>query len=158
MKNFIPVVAVLALALAVGASAGTRYKDRTTVDPVVAGDGIPLADSIGCRISARVADGGNVFSGTLIPMYRDNAITNWTPAHPDLWCSVTPLPDGGVRAAFPCPDIPIAGRFGLISVAQYALKGADGGTGAACVDPGDAGCVAQSQPTLRVECWGPAIP
>jgi hypothetical protein len=154
MKNLLPVVAVLALALAVGASAGTRAKDKSTATPTVAGDGVPLADSVGCRMSARVDGGGNLDQGSLIPYYRDTPIAEWTPAASSLWCTVAPLPDGGLRSSFVCPDMEPLARFGLVSVGQFGLKGRDGGSGAAAL--ADAG--PSSQPILRIECWGPSIP
>lgn len=147
-----PVVAAgvaLALCVGAGAIAGTRAKDKNTQVPSTTGDGIVLSDSLGCRISARVDGGGGFVAGKLVPYYRDNAITKWEESHEDLHCTVSTQLDGGQRSAVVCPDIPVAGRFGLISVGQYGLIGLDGGTGAA---------TGGTQPVLRVECWGPAIP
>lgn len=156
-----PVVAAavaLALCVSAGAIAGTRKKDRSAATaPTVDGDGISLADSIGCRMSARVDGGGNLNSGTLIPMYKDTsggAISDWQESASSLWCTIAPMADGGLRSAFPCPDMEPLARYGLISVKGYAVKGLDGGTGAALLSDAGTG----TQPVLRVECWGPAIP
>lgn len=140
-----------ALLVAVGvfaavALAGSRVKETTGagVAPTLSTDGVALADSEGCRVSARVTDGGTINGGTLVSYYQDGVV-GWVRASTALDCTLeaNKTLDGGAPAAQVCPDLGVLAKFGRIAFAGKSLVGADGGTVTA---------------TVRTECWGRNIP
>ena len=141
-----------ALLVAVGvvaavALAGSRVKETTGavgVAPTLSTDGVTLADSEGCRASARVADGGTINGGVLAAYYQDSVL-GWVRAPTALDCTLESgkLLDGGAPAAQVCPDLGVLAKFGRIAFANKSLVGVDGGAVTA---------------TVRVECWGRNIP
>lgn len=126
----------------VAALAGTRARDSNGAAPTDAGEGVALADSVGCRVSARQTDGGTIGGGKMLVHYYD-AVNGWTESAQAVHCTVTALTDGGSRSVYVCPDLEPLARYGRIGVSNYGLVNASAATTA---------------PITRVECWGPAIP
>ena len=141
---------------ALAAWAGTRAKDSSGAQPSAASDGVSLNDSIGCRASVRVTDGGTINGGKLLAWYYD-PVLGWVRASTLLDCSLeaNKLPDGGAPSAQVCLDFEPAARFGRIGFQSSSLVGADGGSpnGFDGTDGGQ-----HVAPVVRVECWGPTIP
>lgn len=165
MKRLVFVAAVLAAALAVGA---TRAKDSTGAEPGILGPsvqasslGVSLDSVVGCRMSVRVDAGladvigskGFAASGwKLVPWFYDGS-NGWVEGNSSLHCDVEARADGGVIRQFICPDLIPAARFGNISLAKVGVMGFDGGTGADWIADGGIGPL----PKYRIECWGPTV-
>lgn len=143
---------VLLLSVSVIALAGSRVKEITVAQGVVpttladggTTDGVSLSEIEGCRISARVSDGGTINGGVIGVYYYDSAI-GWVRASTALDCTLeaSKLFDGGAPAAQVCPDLGILAKYGRISATNKSLVGIDGGAVTA---------------TIRTECWGRNLP
>ena len=126
------------------AYAGSRAAESSGATPTLTTDGVSLRDSEGCRVSARVGDGGTVNGGTLALWYHDSVL-GWTRGSTSLDCTLesNKLWDGGAPSAQVCPDRVPAARFGRMAAEARSLIGVDGGVITA---------------NVRVECWGRDIP
>lgn len=141
---------LLAFALglcALTALAGTRAKESQGTVPFNDGgvlEGVSLSEVEGCRLSARVTDGGTINGGGLAVYYYD-AVLGWVRSSTALDCTfeANKLQDGGAPAVQVCPDLGILAKYGRLAVAGKLLTGVDGGAITA---------------TTRVECWGRNIP
>jgi hypothetical protein len=140
------------LAIAMGlcaltALAGTRAKDSAGEVPFNDGgvlEGVALNDAEGCRLSARVTDGGTINGGGLAVYYYD-AVLGWVRSPTSLDCTfeANKLQDGGAPAAQVCPDLGVLAKYGRIAAARKLLVNGAGSPATA---------------TVRVECWGRNIP
>ncbi len=146
-----------ALLVAVGviaavALAGSRVKEGVQAQGAVPAtladggttDGVAIADSEGCRTSARVADGGTINGGVLASWYYDGVL-GWVRASTALDCTIesSKLLDGGAPSVQVCPDLGVLAKYGRVMYTNKSLVGADAGAISA---------------TVRVECWGRNIP
>jgi len=141
---------LLAIALglcALTALAGSRASDSTGAVPFNDGgvlEGVSLTDVEGCRLSARVTDGGTINGGGLAVYYYDTAL-GWVRGSTALDCTfeANKLLDGGAPSAQVCPDLGVLAKYGRIAAARKLLVNGAGSPATA---------------TVRVECWGRNLP
>lgn len=145
---------VLFVSILVGLTAfgGSRVKEvnaalntpPTTLADGGTTDGVSLSEIEGCRVSARVADGGTLNGGVLAAYYFD-AVLGWVRASTALDCTFEAgkLLDGGAPSTQVCPDLGVLAKYGRIAYVNKSLVGVDGGAATA---------------TVRTECWGRNLP
>ncbi len=160
MRRLLPLAVALIAFVAV---AGTRSINSSGAAPTTLSDGgttdgVPLADSVGCRASIHVTDGGTIAAGSKLVFHYFDSTNGWVDSDSALACTVTARPDGGIRTGFACTDMEPLARFGRIAASNYGLLGSDGGSGYGFTVLSDAGRTYDVAPVTRVECWGPSIP
>lgn len=141
---------LLAFALglcALTALAGTRAKESQGTVPFNDGgvlEGVSLSEVEGCRLSARVTDGGTINGGGLAVYYYDSVL-GWVRSSTSLDCSFesNKLQDGGAPSVQVCPDLGVLAKYGRIAAAGKLIVNGAGSAATA---------------TVRVECWGRNLP
>ena len=158
MRGLIAVVMLLSVAAWAG---GVRAKNMTGAAPTASTEGLSLLAVDSCRMSIHVDGGGDIAAGCkLVPWYMDGTngpLSAWTQGPASEVCTTAALLDGGLRNSYVCPPLDIEYKAGRMAVQKVVCVGADGGTGAACTDPGDGGCVAGQQPVVSLLCYGEAV-
>lgn len=145
-------VVLFASLLALTAFGGSRVKEAVAVTNAVPAllsdggttDGVSLLEVEGCRVSARVTDGGTINGGVLAAYYFDSAL-GWVRASTALDCTLeaNKLLDAGAPTVQVCPDLGTLAKYGRIA---YVNKSVVNGSAAAATV------------TTRVECWGRNLP
>lgn len=158
MRGLIAVVALLSVAAWAG---GVKSKNMTGAAPTASTDGLSLAGVEACRVSIHVDGGGDIAAGCkLVPWYMDQTtgpVSAWTQGASAEVCTTEALLDGGIRDSYICPPLATPYQSGRMAVQKVVCVGRDGGSGAACTDPGDGGCVAGQQPVVNLSCYGANI-